>query len=269
MVDDITGDDFSHTQSQNAKATNGEYRVKLPDGRLQIVSYTADKNGYKADVKYTSDDSVNSVYQDDIHQPSSVQIERVPVREIKPAPHKNYYIENVPLQPLIYVAPSPTPEYNFSPTPRPFILPRISNPQPKVQIYTTNARDYMIGSYIPNTVTSIPVKTIHDYQKEGEVSSTIAPLIFNSGSHGLVSPTPSPTSLVLTDRHGNIVADVVATTVSPIVINNGNHGHISPSTLAPLGLRHDYGEFVITTVAPPTNAHSRFGNYHQEHIFKK
>lgn len=52
----MTGDDFSHTQSQNEKATSGEYRVKLPDGRVQIVSYTADKNGYKADVKYQNVD---------------------------------------------------------------------------------------------------------------------------------------------------------------------------------------------------------------------
>ncbi|KAK9886855.1 hypothetical protein WA026_018504 [Henosepilachna vigintioctopunctata] len=52
VVDHLTGDDFSHTQSQNEKATRGEYRVKLPDGRVQIVSYTADKDGYKADVKY-------------------------------------------------------------------------------------------------------------------------------------------------------------------------------------------------------------------------
>ncbi|XP_045463015.1 uncharacterized protein LOC123672779 isoform X2 [Harmonia axyridis] len=56
VVDHLTGDDFSHTQSQNEKATSGEYRVKLPDGRVQIVSYTADKNGYKADVKYQEGD---------------------------------------------------------------------------------------------------------------------------------------------------------------------------------------------------------------------
>lgn len=59
--DHSTGDDFSHRQSQNSKATKGEYRVKLPDGRVQIVSYTADKNGYKADVKYEdSSDEINA-----------------------------------------------------------------------------------------------------------------------------------------------------------------------------------------------------------------
>lgn len=58
VVDHLRGDDFSHSQSRNSKATNGEYRVKLPDGRVQIVSYTADKNGYKADVKYTGNEGV-------------------------------------------------------------------------------------------------------------------------------------------------------------------------------------------------------------------
>lgn len=57
MQDQATGDDFSHAQSQTSQATKGEYRVKLPDGRVQIVSYIADENGYKADVKYEEDES--------------------------------------------------------------------------------------------------------------------------------------------------------------------------------------------------------------------
>lgn len=58
MKDHKTGDDFSHSQSSSGSATNGEYRVRLPDGRMQIVSYTADEGGYKADVRY--DDIVAS-----------------------------------------------------------------------------------------------------------------------------------------------------------------------------------------------------------------
>uniref|UniRef100_A0A6P7F7I2 Uncharacterized protein LOC114326585 n=1 Tax=Diabrotica virgifera virgifera TaxID=50390 RepID=A0A6P7F7I2_DIAVI len=63
VLDHSSGDDFSHSQVQDSRTTNGEYRVKLPDGRLQIVSYTADQNGYKADVKYMeSEDINNNVY---------------------------------------------------------------------------------------------------------------------------------------------------------------------------------------------------------------
>lgn len=32
--------------------------MKLPDGRVQIVSYIADANGYKAEVRYAKDDDI-------------------------------------------------------------------------------------------------------------------------------------------------------------------------------------------------------------------
>lgn len=57
VKDQKTGDDFSHKQESLSGGTNGEYRVRLPDGRLQIVSYTADENGYKADVRYEYGDT--------------------------------------------------------------------------------------------------------------------------------------------------------------------------------------------------------------------
>ena len=52
VKDDYTGDDFSHQESRDGYKTSGEYRVALPDGRIQIVTYHADENGYVADVKY-------------------------------------------------------------------------------------------------------------------------------------------------------------------------------------------------------------------------
>ncbi|XP_073965679.1 uncharacterized protein [Choristoneura fumiferana] len=61
VKDQKTGDDFSHSQQSRGSATNGEYRVRLPDGRMQIVSYTADENGYKADVRYDDDTTGNSI----------------------------------------------------------------------------------------------------------------------------------------------------------------------------------------------------------------
>ncbi|XP_050680386.1 probable serine/threonine-protein kinase clkA [Leptidea sinapis] len=68
VKDQKTGDDFSHKQQSHGSATNGEYRVRLPDGRVQIVSYTADDNGYNADVRYEDAKNENYYNQNNNHQ---------------------------------------------------------------------------------------------------------------------------------------------------------------------------------------------------------
>merc|ERR1719447_249806 len=52
--DDYAHTDFQANENRDGYATNGEYRVNLPDGRTQIVTYNvADAyGGYVADVKY-------------------------------------------------------------------------------------------------------------------------------------------------------------------------------------------------------------------------
>ena len=50
--DDPTYNDFSHQETSASNAVTGTYKVALPDGRLQIVTYKADKDGYIADVQY-------------------------------------------------------------------------------------------------------------------------------------------------------------------------------------------------------------------------
>jgi hypothetical protein len=44
--------DFLHSEKSDYNVVTGSYRVALPDGRTQIVTYRADKDGYNADVKY-------------------------------------------------------------------------------------------------------------------------------------------------------------------------------------------------------------------------
>ena len=46
-----------HQQSHEAGRTRGEYRTVMPDGRIQVVSYVADENGYRAKITYEPDKS--------------------------------------------------------------------------------------------------------------------------------------------------------------------------------------------------------------------
>ena len=52
VSDGYTGAVFSHNEDRNNYDTKGEYRVNLPEGRVQIVTYSAGPDGYVADVKY-------------------------------------------------------------------------------------------------------------------------------------------------------------------------------------------------------------------------
>ena len=53
VKDDYKGVDFDRNESSDGHVTSGSYRVALPDGRTQIVTFTADhENGYQAEVTY-------------------------------------------------------------------------------------------------------------------------------------------------------------------------------------------------------------------------
>ncbi|XP_057662221.1 uncharacterized protein LOC130897402 [Diorhabda carinulata] len=243
VLDHSSGDDFSHSQVQNSKATNGEYRVKLPDGRLQIVSYTADQNGYKADVKYTDseENTVNFYRQDPIYRIEQLAVKKfVPVKTNRKYPI-DYYDETqssgrgdeeVKLKtaiPANYDGSYDRGYENIVVTPSPgysnggavsananYQLPVPIN----VQIYTTNARDYQnAGSYIP-TIVSTPL-TYHSKNINHYRQPAVSAQIINNGDQGIYLPLSTPSSFVLTDNHGQVIDNIelVTSTAVPFVLS--------------------------------------------------
>lgn len=47
--------DFGHKENRDSYQAQGKYYVNLPDGRLQVVTYTADQDGYRPVVEYTGE----------------------------------------------------------------------------------------------------------------------------------------------------------------------------------------------------------------------
>lgn len=57
VSDPESGNEFGHKEERDGDLTNGEYNVLLPDGKKQIVTYTADTDGYHPVVTYEGKDS--------------------------------------------------------------------------------------------------------------------------------------------------------------------------------------------------------------------
>ena len=103
----FSGANFGASEARDGYNTNGEYHVALPDGRTQTVTYTADGNGYIADVKYTGE----AVY--------------APAPAYAPAPVKPYAPAPVvvPAPAPVVVAHAPAPLLAAAPIFRPAPLP--------------------------------------------------------------------------------------------------------------------------------------------------
>ena len=57
VADDYSGANFGANEARDGYATNGEYHVALPDGRIQTVTYSVGDGytGYVADVTYSGE----------------------------------------------------------------------------------------------------------------------------------------------------------------------------------------------------------------------
>lgn len=81
-----------------------------------------------------------------------------------------------------------------------------------VQILTTNGRDYGFR-YIP-----VHVTPSYYVKQTDNRNHRIVPKIYHNGDNGIVTPT-TPSSFVLTDRHGQVIDNIklVTTTAVPIL----------------------------------------------------
>merc|ERR1711997_824943 len=78
VLDDYSGNNFNAQETQSGNVVSGSYQIHLPDGRVQTVTYTADENGYHADVSY----------EGTAHYPEDKPYHPAPA--YKPAPHPVY-----------------------------------------------------------------------------------------------------------------------------------------------------------------------------------
>lgn len=152
---------FGHREQNDGKVTSGSYRVALPDGRTQIVTYRADHNGYNADVTYE-------------------QSEYNPIR-------------------LSYRPPAPPAYYPPAPAPHYFQAPSYGSPAPpavKPLVFRTLSSGSGRKPIAPKTtpfytspaVPPFGAPAIQDYDESDERSSDPVPLLFRNNVAYKVKP---------------------------------------------------------------------------------
>lgn len=203
MKDQDTGDDFSHSQSNSGSGTNGEYRVKLPDGRLQIVSYTADNGGYKAEVRYEGDAEDQQPIAAPVQEPND-KLGRIVVPSREEAEYDDYYYEErLPKEVLITSRPG-------------FIHTTPSTPTVLYdRLIYHNKGNSDSGNYLS---TASPIVYVQDGRHFVDASSPQDGRFYNG--EVVVSTTPAPVGVYdhLDTPDRNIKSGQVRyTTVAPLV----------------------------------------------------
>jgi len=163
VEDQYSGTSFDKNENQSPDGvTTGSYRVNLPDGRVQVVSYTVDAyNGYVADVRYEGEavypdppkDGYGKAYHSDpapFHPASRPKYAPAPVPTYKAAPAYRPTLAYKP-SPVPDYKPAPVPAYKAAPAPVPAYAPTPATKyKPAAPKYTPVVPDYVPEpKYVP------------------------------------------------------------------------------------------------------------------------
>ncbi|KAG7168006.1 Pro-resilin-like 114 [Homarus americanus] len=87
IIDDQTLNDYGHQETRDGGITTGKYYVALPDGRLQVVTYTSDEGGYSPIVSYDGEIHAHDYTPPHAHVPQAhVPHAHVPHAHVPPPP---------------------------------------------------------------------------------------------------------------------------------------------------------------------------------------
>lgn len=207
VKDEYTGTDITRAEESNGEVTRGSYKVALPDGRIQIVSYVADDDGYKATVTYEGEPvfPAPGEYEGAGAPPAEVFHALPPVKaskahasfEVNPPPPPA--LPPVPVGPELdyeyyddVYAPTPKPAYSptpapYSPTPKPAYHP---TPTPAPYSPTPKAYSPTPAPYSPTPAPYSPTPAPYS-PTPAPYSPTPLPY---SPTPAPYSPTPAPYS---------------------------------------------------------------------------
>ena len=125
---------YAHSESSDGKVVTGSYRVALPDGRTQIVTYKADSYGYVADVKYEGEAKYPEYVEKKEYKSYTTPAYKAPAYTA-PAYKAPAYIAPVYKTPA-YTAPAPAAPAYTAPAPA---APAYAAPAPAAPAYTAPA----------------------------------------------------------------------------------------------------------------------------------